>query len=308
VTEHHERTGAPRDVPPPRPVAVPPGSTTTEAPESPLARAGRLLAEAASGLLGGAAAPGGSADDPGPDVRRSAGSTLRDVASAVASAVGAARASGPAAQAAAPGPQEAAPGGRPDRTPGAVLGDLLSAAAPRLPIRDRDRLRAAYPGASDEEIADALVARAARLTTGIGAATGGIWAAQWLAPPSLLALPLELGAETVLVAAVEVVLLGELHELHGRPAAGDARQRAAAYLAGWSEQRPVEPGAVAGLTTLLSGAALRGLRHRLTRRLVRGVPGAAPFLVGAALGGRGNRRATELLAARVRGRLRGARP
>ena len=61
-------------------------------------------------------------------------------------------------------------------------------------------------------------------------------------PGSLLMLPLEVGAETVLVGGVEVVLIGELHELYGRRPAGDARTRASAYLAGWSAQRAVEGG------------------------------------------------------------------
>jgi hypothetical protein len=199
------------------------------------------------------------------------------------------------------------PGSGGDRTPTAMLGDLLAAAAPRLPIRDADRLRRAYPGAPDEEIADALVARAAKLTTGIGAATGGLAAAHWFAPPSLVALPLELGAETVLVAAVEVVLVGELHELYGARPSGDARDRAAAYLASWSARRSVDRTGSAGLGSL-GAVGLRAVRRRLTRRLAGSAPSAAPLLVGAALGGRLNRTATETLAQRLRKDLRGPLP
>jgi hypothetical protein len=229
----------------------------------------------------------------------------------VAGAVGAAFGQGPG-EPAGPGPyrgdrtRDASPEG--DRTPAALLGDLLTAAAPRLPIRDGDRLRAAHPGASEAEIADALVARAARLTAGIGAATGGLSAAQWFAPAALLALPLGLGAETVLIAGVEVVLIGELHELYGRPAAGDARTRAAAYLAGWSAQRSVDAAGAAGLVSLVGAAGIRALRRRMSRRLARAIPTAAPFLLGAALAGRGNRRATESLAAGVLADLRATRP
>jgi hypothetical protein len=194
-----------------------------------------------------------------------------------------------------------------DCAPGALFGDLLAGAAPWLPVRDAAQLRAAYPGASQQEIADALVARAARLTSRVGAATGGLSAAHWLAPPSLLALPLELGAETVLVAGVEVVLLGELHELYGRPAAGDAQARAAAYLTSWSEQRAVDGAGPTGLSSVLSTAGANALRRRVTRRLAGAMPSAAPFLVGAALAGRGNRRATEKLAERVLADLRGPR-
>ncbi|WP_100501299.1 hypothetical protein [Geodermatophilus chilensis] len=298
MTEHRgERTGPVRDVPPPRPVV--PGAagrpTAPPAEEGPLGRAGRLLAEAVSGLVGGTTGPAA-------DGRRSTAATLRDVVAAVAAA--GARAVRDARETAPSGPDD---DGAP-RTPSALLGDLLATAAPRLPIRDAARLRAAHPGATDDEIADALVARAATLTAGIGAATGGLSAAHWIAPPSLLALPLELGAETVLTAAVELVLLGELHELYGRRAPGDARDRALAYLSSWTRQRAVEDSVVPGLGAVLGSAGLRTLSRRMTRRMARSVPGAAPFLVGAALGGRANRKVTEALARRVLRDLRRSHP
>ncbi|RFU19016.1 hypothetical protein [Geodermatophilus marinus] len=275
MTEHGERTAAVRDVPPPRPVPSAPGAAP--AAEGTAARAGRLLADAVGGLLGRGVP---------------AAAVLRDVAAAVTTA--ARRVASPAR------PAEGGAG----PFPGAVVGDLLAAAAPHLPVRDAATLRAEHPGLSDDEIADALVARAARLTTAIGAATGGIFAASWLAPPSLLALPLELGAETAAVAAVEVVLVAELHELAGRPAPGDARARAAAYLAAWTDQRAVDSRPGAGIPPVLGTAGLRALQRHVGRRLARSLPVAAPFLVGAALGGRGNRRATEALARRLRADLR----
>ena len=302
MSEDAFRTGAPRDVPPPRPVS----SAAPVAPldDSGLARAARAVADAVAGLVAAraeGAAPAGS-------TRTSAATGVRDVIGAVAGAVGAAFGPGRAPDGAVPPADPASAGHRSDRSPGALLGDLLAAAAPRLPIRDAARLRRAHPDASDAEIADALAARAARLTSGIGAATGGLSAAHWFAPPSLLALPLELGAETVLLAGVEVVLIGELHELYGRPAAGDAATRAGAYLASWSAQRSVDATGAAGLGSLLGTAGVRALRRRVTRKLAGAVPAAAPFLIGAALAGRGNRRATEVLAERVLADLRRGRP
>ena len=289
MTDRSARTGAPRDVPPPRPVAPAPPAP---ADEGPLARAGRAVADAVAGLTGGGSG-------------KAAGG-LRDVVGAVAGAVAGAFA--PSDDRPAPDPTvPGAPGpGQPGRagTPGALLGDLLAVTVPRLPVRDRERLRRAHPGASDAEIADALVARAARVTSGIGAATGGLSAAHWFAPPSLLAVPLELGAETVLVAAVEVVLIAELHELHGRRPPGDAGERAQAYLGSWSEQRAVDAQGAGGLSSLLGAAGMRALRRRMTRRLAGSVPSAAPLLIGAALSGRVNRRATETLARRVLADLR----
>jgi hypothetical protein len=297
MTENGFRTGAPRDVPPPRPVAAPVADARLE--DSGAARAARAVAEAVGGLLG-SGSPSGS--PVAADRRRAAATGLRDVLGAVAGAVAGAFAPGRDGDAS-PAPAADAPAA--DRSPGAVLGDLLAAVAPRLPIRDAGRLRAVYPGASDDEIADALVARAARLTSGIGAATGGLSAAHWFAPPSLLAVPLELGAETVLLGAVEVVLIGELHELYGRPAGGDARERATAYLTSWSAQRSVDS---SGLGSLLGSAGIRALRRRVTRKLAGTASSAAPLMIGAALSSRLNRRATESLAERVLADLRAGRP
>jgi hypothetical protein len=243
----------------------------------------------------------------GGDGGRSAAAGLRDVLGAVAGAVGGAFAPGRDGDTPASGGNAAASSTGGDRSPRALLGDLLAAAAPRLPIRDADRLRQAYPGMSDDEIAEALVARAARLTGGIGAATGGLSAAHWFSPASLLTLPLELGAETVLLGAVEVVLVGELHELHGRRAPGDARARAAAYLASWSAQRPVEGAGAAGLSSLLGVAGMQGLRRLIPRKVAGTASSTAPLMIGAAVSRRLNRRATESLAARVLDDLRAGR-
>lgn len=304
MTEPGDRTGPARDVPPPRPVPAPPPVATDEG--GGLGRAARVVAEAAARLLG-SPPPGERSAGPrsGTGARApSAAGVVRDVVAAIAGAV-AGRRDGAAGNRAGATASPGAGAGF-DRTPTAILGELLTAAAPQLGIRDADRLRRAHPGATDEEIADALIARAARVTTGIGAAAGGLSAAQWLAPPSLLVLPLQLGAETVLVAAVEVVLVGELHELYGRPAPGDAADRAAAYLASWSRQRAVD-GSAGGVAAVLGAAGMRALRHRLGRRLARNLSSAAPLLLGAALAGRGNRRATEALGRRLRADLRRAR-
>jgi hypothetical protein len=301
MSEGTYRTGAPRDVPPPRPVSPPAATAPVE--ETGVGRAARALADAVAGLVASAGGRSGSSPGAG-SAPRAAATGLRDVIGAVAGAVGSAFGPGrdaPRADVPPTGPStgEVAPG---------ALRELLAAAAPRLPIRDAARLRQAHPGASDEEIADALVARAARVTSGIGAGTGGLSAARWFAPVALLTLPIALGAETVLVAGVEVVLIGELHELYGRPAPGDARTRAAAYVASWSDQRPVDGAAAGGLGALLTSAGMRALRTQVPRKLSRAIPTAAPFMLGAAMAGRVNRRATETLAERIRADLRASRP
>ena len=294
-------TQQPRDVPPPRLVGEPVEGEVVGS-ESGLGSAARALADAVAGLLGGDPADTGS-------TKRTAGAkaasgVLTDVIAAVAAA--ARSASNPSGAASAG--RGGASGGTGKKSagsgPGGLLGDLLDAAVPRLPIRDGAKLRRAHPGATDAEIADALVARAARLTGGIGAATGGLAAAQWFAPPSLVAVPLELGAQTVLVAAVEVVLVGELHELAGRRPPGDARARAGAYLTSWTTQRAVgSSGGRSGLLSTLGAAGTAALRRRITRRLARSTTSMAPLLVGATLAARGNRKATTELADRLRSDL-----
>ena len=83
---------------------------------------------------------------------------------------------------------------------------------------------------------------------------------------------------------------------------------AAAYLASWSAQRSVDGTGVPGLGSLLGSAGLRALGRRLNRRLAGAVPTAAPLMLGAAIAGRVNRRATESLAGRVLDDLRAPRP
>jgi len=287
----------PRDVPPTRPVhgVGEPVEGELVGGDSGLGAAARALAEAVAGLLGGDAPAG----QPGTGRRvagmKAATGVLSDVVSAVAAAARSAGNPSGASSAAASGSRGFAPGG--------LLSDLLDAAAPRLPVRDRERLRSAYPGASDAEIADALVARAARLTGAVGGALGGLAAAQWFAPPSMVAVPLEIGAQTVLVAAVEVVLVGELHELAGRRPLGDARTRAGAYLSSWTTQSAVGSTRSTGLFAALSTTGAAALRRRITQRLARSTTSMAPLLVGAALGARVNSKSTGMLADRLRADL-----
>jgi hypothetical protein len=295
MTEHRIPTGAPRDVPPPRPVDAPVEGEVVGG-DTGLGAAARAVADAVAGLLGRETPAGqtGGARRAAAGARAATG-VLADVAAAVAAA---------AREAARPSDtRRTGAGATGDRASGGLLSDMLDAAAPRLPIRDRDRLRRAHPGATDGEIADALVARATRLTGAIGAATGGLAAAQKFVPTSLLAVPLEVGAQTILVGAVEVVLVGELHELAGRRPAGDARTRAGAYLSSWTDQRAVGSQAAGGVFSTLGAAGVAALRRRLTRRVGRSTTSMAPLMVGATLASRANRKATATLADRLRADL-----
>lgn len=180
------------------------------------------------------------------------------------------------------------------------IADLIIYVAPRVPVRDLDTLRKHFPGLGPEEIADRLVAGASRATATVGAGIGA--AAMMPVPPAMFA---ELAAEISGVAAIEMKLVAELHEVYGR--------------------RP--PGNLGRLFHRLPHRLDRGTRHRghpprlgrrgterpheartaakqIMKRTVRDLPNLIPFMVGAAVGASMNRRDTRKLAERVRKDLR----
>jgi hypothetical protein len=195
------------------------------------------------------------------------------------------------------------------RTAMTWLTDFVVDIAPRIPLRDVATLRTHYKGLSDMEIATRLVRNAGRTTAGIGAVGGGVAAIEWAAPPALITTPVLLAAETVAVVAVELKLIGELHELYGRSVPGGQMQRAVHLLQAWSDRRGVNllvPGR--GAAAVLSTAARHELRDRLLRRFGRNLTTLGPLLSGAAVAAYLNRRASLKLAQEVREDLLRNRP
>ena len=188
---------------------------------------------------------------------------------------------------------------------GRWLTDVVTEVAPRIPIRDQATLRTHHPGRTDDEIAQSLVRGAMATTAALGAAAGALAAAEFMAPPALLAAPAQLAAETVAVAAVEIKLVAELHELYGEGVPGPLSQRGTQYLMSWVRQRAVEPASSGGMAGLVGTAAKRQLRSRLMRRMGRSSTSLAPFLAGAAAGAEVNRRSTRSLADKLVAELRG---
>ncbi|WP_051799702.1 hypothetical protein [Catenuloplanes japonicus] len=183
--------------------------------------------------------------------------------------------------------------------------DSVGQIAPYVPIRDLATLRQHHPGLDDEALADRLVRNASRATAGIGAAGGGVSAIEWAVPPTLLTTPVLLATETVAVVAVELKLIGELHEIYGQPVPGTAGERAVSMLHAWSTQRgvnPLLPGA--GVGAVLGTAARRELREMLLKRFGRNLTTLGPLLTGAAVASYLNRRATRGLGDRLREDLR----
>ncbi|MEU9077141.1 hypothetical protein ACFYUY_26035 [Kitasatospora sp. NPDC004745] len=191
---------------------------------------------------------------------------------------------------------------------GRALTEQLVQTAPRLPVRDLATLRAQHPDAAHPEaLADLLVSGAVRASSALGAGVGAM--AMLPVPP---AMALEIAAETLAVAAVEIKLIAELHEVYGARAPGSGAQRAGAYLGAWANRRGVDAGVLArpaGFAALAVGAEVRQqVSRRLTRSSLRRLPSVTPLLVGAGIGATMNRRDTRRLADEVRADLRARRP
>ncbi|MBT2450260.1 hypothetical protein J7F03_24920 [Streptomyces sp. ISL-43] len=191
-------------------------------------------------------------------------------------------------------------GGESARAAALYLTDRVIENALRVPVRDLATLRAQFPGLGPDQLADRLMAGAAIATSTVGA---GIGAAAMLPVPP--AMPAELAAEITAVAAVELKLIAELHEVYGLRPPGNLKERSFAYLTSWTEERGVDLTKPTTLNVALGGQMKRELRQQITKRMFRNLPNLMPFMVGAAVGAVMNRRDTRRLAEKVRTDLRG---
>ncbi|GGP69211.1 hypothetical protein GCM10010231_45070 [Streptomyces sindenensis] len=181
----------------------------------------------------------------------------------------------------------------------AQLADRIIDTAPRVPVRDLATLRRQFPGLGPEELADKLVTGACRGTATVGAGIGA--AAMMPVPPAMLA---ELAAEVTGVAAIEMKLVAELHEVYGLRPPGNLGQRSTAYLTSWTEERGIDVTRPTTLNAALGGQMKRELRQQIMKRMARNLPNLIPFMIGAAVGATMNRRDTRKLADRIRNDLR----
>jgi hypothetical protein len=177
---------------------------------------------------------------------------------------------------------------------GRWLADTVVDVAPRLPVRDADRLSTQYDGLTGGELARELVRSAGRVSGGIAATAGGIIAAQELTITGLILVPFEIAAETALVVVTEVKLAAELHHVAGRRLPGAPHQRAGAALVAWMSGRAVPANRVVATVRgdVLGRAGRQQLREVLRRRFTRNLSSLAPMLTGAAAAGYLNRKAT----------------
>jgi hypothetical protein len=187
------------------------------------------------------------------------------------------------------------------RSGGRWLTAEVLAMAPRLPVRDQQRLRAQFPGLGPEELADALILRAGRAAAVVGAGAG---AAMVLPLPSA---PLEIAVETLALVGIEIKLVAELHEVYGMRAPGSSPERMLAYVAAWAHRRGVAL-APAGLVVVAGSPLHRLVRRRLIARSGRSAMSLGPQLTGAIAGAALNRRETRRLGSDVREDLRRRSP
>jgi hypothetical protein len=178
--------------------------------------------------------------------------------------------------------------------------------APRIPVRDLETLRRHHPDRDDEALAEALVDGAARTTSTLGVASG-LAAVRFALRRHPVAFAVPLVAEPLFVAAVEIKLLAELHEVYDVQVTGSGAERARYFAKAWASARGVNPldpeSARSSLGQSVKGNLGRMLAARMGPRFAR----TGPFVAGAAAGGLVNGQATREFAESVRAELRGRR-
>jgi hypothetical protein len=197
-------------------------------------------------------------------------------------------------------------------TGGKWLLNTTLATAEHLPVRSLEDLQRHHRGLSGPMLADALVRNASLASATVGAAAGALITAQELVPPSWWVIPFEVAAETALVVAIELKLVGELHEAYRRPVPGEGFARGLAITTAWSESRGVRPQDLllgVGATDLVGrqarAALANSLRRRLSKRVGRSLGSLVPLLIGAGVAAELNRRATRTLGQSVQTDLSG---
>lgn len=197
-------------------------------------------------------------------------------------------------------------------TSGRWLAEVTLDVAGHLPVRDLAALRHHHDGLAGALLAQPLIRNASLASAAVGAATGAIAAVSEASPATWVTLPAELAAETLIVVALEMKLVGELHEAAGYPLAGDLRRNGPLIAKAWVETRGLSPtdlahlsrtgdgGTVTAAASDLLGRSARDqlslqIRRRLLGRVGRNAATFVPLMAGAVAGGEMNRRATRKL-------------
>jgi hypothetical protein len=170
--------------------------------------------------------------------------------------------------------------------------------APKVPIRSYGKLHQQYPDLQTEQLADNLIAGAARASAGVGVAIGAAAAVPFIPTASV-----ELGVETLALVAIELKLIAELHEAYQMPAPGNATQRMMAYTGSWAERRGVQVTG-SGLALAVGSPLRRKLERRLLVKAGKSALALAPLLTGAVAGALIDHHETRRLGTLIRNDLR----
>jgi hypothetical protein len=144
----------------------------------------------------------------------------------------------------------------------ARLKDGLSSLVPRTHARNLTQLRAAHPGLAPDELAQRLVADAARNSAAIGTV-----AACCAFAPIPAAAPLATAGESAAASALQLRLTAELHTVYGLLDPSPVNEGGTGYLAQWASRG--SGGVVTSLEALraLALAVTRSLPKKLLRRM-----------------------------------------
>jgi len=184
------------------------------------------------------------------------------------------------------------------RATGQWLSSQVLEMAPKVPIRNLATLQAQHPDLDTEQLADALIAGAARASGGVGAAVGAAAAVPFIPTASV-----ELVVETMALVAIELKLIAELHEVYGQRAPGSTPQRMTAYVGSWADRRGVHV-TTSGLALAVGSPLRRKLERRLLAKAGKSALALAPLLTGAAAGAMLDFRETRKLGHLIRDDLR----
>lgn len=187
----------------------------------------------------------------------------------------------------------------------ARMRDIARSIAPRLPIRDRPTLVRHLRTDDSERMADVLV-RNASSATAVAGTVGGVFVLPARSGPALIAaIPIRVAAETLVVAMIELKLIGELHEVYGLPLAGTSSQRGTTALKLWASHRGIHISDAGGLVATLSQMARTPTTRRAAAAMSGKAMGRKGLRLGAGVAGAvDNRRSTVMLGDRVRAELR----
>lgn len=179
----------------------------------------------------------------------------------------------------------------------------------RIVLRDAKTLVDQFGLSEPKSIAHRLTRTSSRTTALIGVAAGAAASLEELAPPAWVVLPAEVLVETLVVAAIEMKMVGEIHSAYGIDFSDSITQRGFLVARAWAEARGIDPRSLASSSVNSNDEdpwnraarreVTRLMQRRMVRRTARNSGVLIPLMAGAAVGGTLNWRATSTLGRQI---------